>query len=78
MLATHDSTGSNRNSTTPAGQQRWHHGLERVAGAVRMEDAYGQPDDVGVDRDLDGGVARGVIWLGFRDHLRTSHRGIAK
>ena len=33
-----------------------------VAGAVRPEAARGEPDDVGVERDLDGGVAGGVVW----------------
>src|SRR5262249_1428234 len=30
-------------------------------GAVRPEAACGEPDDVGVDRDLDGGVAGAVV-----------------
>src|SRR5215813_9839447 len=36
-------------------------------GAVRPEAACGEPDDVGVDRDLDGGVAGAVVlpaWAG--------------
>jgi hypothetical protein len=34
-----------------------------VAGAVRMQAACGEPDDVGVYRDLDDGVAGAVVWL---------------
>src|SRR5690348_13840977 len=32
-----------------------------VAGAVCLEAACGEPDDVGVDRDLDDGVAGAVV-----------------
>jgi hypothetical protein len=32
-----------------------------LAGAVRPEAACGEPDDVGVYRDLDDGVARAVV-----------------
>jgi hypothetical protein len=33
-----------------------------VAGARRPEGMCGEPDDVGVDRDLDGGVDETVVW----------------
>src|SRR5262245_58877504 len=33
-----------------------------VAGGMRPEAARGEPDDVGVDRDLDDGVAWAVAW----------------
>ena len=33
-----------------------------VAGAVLPEAVRGEPDDVGVDRDLDDGVAGAVVW----------------
>jgi len=34
---------------------------------VRPEAAFGDPDDVGVERDLDGGVAGAVVWLAGAD-----------
>src|SRR5262249_61825587 len=36
-------------------------------GAVRPEAACGEPDDVGVDRDLDGGVAGAVVLPAWAD-----------
>ena len=33
-----------------------------VAGAVRPEAARGEPDDVGVDRDLDSGMGGAVVF----------------
>ena len=33
-----------------------------AAGAVRPQAPRGEPDDVGVDRDRGGGVARAVVW----------------
>jgi hypothetical protein len=33
-----------------------------VAGVRRPEDVCGEPDDTGVDRDLDGGVDATVVW----------------
>ena len=38
-----------------------------VAGAVRLQAACGEPDDVGVDRDFDGRVSGEVAWLAGAD-----------
>ena len=40
-----------------------------VAGVVPLEAARGEPDDVGVDRDLDGGVTGAVVWPAGADVL---------
>jgi hypothetical protein len=45
-------------TTVPVRASRW----LRVPGAVPLEAARGEPHDVGVDRDLDGGVAGAVVW----------------
>jgi hypothetical protein len=38
------------------------HGAARRLGFLRPEAARGEPDDVGVDRDLDDGMAGPVVW----------------
>ena len=42
-----------------------------MVGVLRPEDACGEPDDVGVDGDLDGGVAGAVVLPAWADAERA-------
>jgi hypothetical protein len=45
--------------------------IAQAHGRVRPEAARREPDDIGVERDLDGGVAGGAVWPAGADGEHT-------